>query len=469
MSDARRLAGETRNSIRRQEILTELAMLALQYTTTFSLMREVAYRVTQALSTQYCEVLELMPDGDSFLLRAGTGWQEGYVGYARVGTNLDSQAGYTLISGEPVRVTNVKEESRFSDTPLLEAHSVRSGVTAAIYKQGCIYGVLGAHTTQCRMFSEGEASFLADVAEIIGSAMERITSEEEIRAEAAESKKRAEASDSRFRFLTDANAALSTCSRYDDALSCTVRMAVPVLADWCFIDVVSSEEENEDTLHRLTATRAEGARGSGEVVGEFQYHYSLSPEASYGTPKILRTGESETIFEVTDDVLEAITQNAEHLNILRNSLPYSFICVPLRVRRCVIGSLGLLIGGSGRHYSEKDLSVAEGLAYCAAIAIDRVLNIASQENTVQELIHIAEDNQTVVVNTVQDNATVLTSRQLELLKLISNGKSATEIKVELGLSEATVRGHIRSILRAFGAHSQLEAVARAREVGILPC
>jgi PAS domain S-box-containing protein len=61
----------------------------------------------------------------------------------------------------------------------------------------------------------------------------------------------------------------------------------------------------------------------------------------------------------------------------------------------------------------------------------------------------------------------LTSRQLEVLKLLSEGKSVKEIGKELYLSEATVRNHVRSLLQALGAHSQLEVLAKAREMGIL--
>jgi DNA-binding NarL/FixJ family response regulator len=61
----------------------------------------------------------------------------------------------------------------------------------------------------------------------------------------------------------------------------------------------------------------------------------------------------------------------------------------------------------------------------------------------------------------------LTPRQLEVLKLLSEGKSAREIGSELYLSQATVRNHIRSLLQALGAHSQLEVLAKAREMGIL--
>lgn len=61
----------------------------------------------------------------------------------------------------------------------------------------------------------------------------------------------------------------------------------------------------------------------------------------------------------------------------------------------------------------------------------------------------------------------LTPRQLEVLKLLSEGKSAKEIGSELYLSQATVRNHIRSLFQALGAHSQLDALAKAREVGLL--
>lgn len=61
----------------------------------------------------------------------------------------------------------------------------------------------------------------------------------------------------------------------------------------------------------------------------------------------------------------------------------------------------------------------------------------------------------------------LTPRQLEVLKLLSEGRSVREIGSELYLSEATVRNHVRSLLQALGAHSQLEVLAKAREMGIL--
>jgi DNA-binding CsgD family transcriptional regulator len=61
----------------------------------------------------------------------------------------------------------------------------------------------------------------------------------------------------------------------------------------------------------------------------------------------------------------------------------------------------------------------------------------------------------------------LTGRQLEILGLIADGIPAKVISVRLGLSETTVRNHIRGILVRLGCHSQLEAVATARRAGLL--
>ena len=68
---------------------------------------------------------------------------------------------------------------------------------------------------------------------------------------------------------------------------------------------------------------------------------------------------------------------------------------------------------------------------------------------------------------VRRDVPTLTGRQLEVLQLLASGKSARDIGTKLYLSQATVRNHIRALLQGLGAHSQLEALARAREFGLL--
>ena len=59
---------------------------------------------------------------------------------------------------------------------------------------------------------------------------------------------------------------------------------------------------------------------------------------------------------------------------------------------------------------------------------------------------------------------LLTPRQQEVLQLLSDGVPAKAIATRLGIVEVTVRNHIRAILVALRAHSQLEAIANARRL-----
>jgi DNA-binding NarL/FixJ family response regulator len=57
----------------------------------------------------------------------------------------------------------------------------------------------------------------------------------------------------------------------------------------------------------------------------------------------------------------------------------------------------------------------------------------------------------------------LTPRQIEVLRLLEQGRSTDQIAAGLHISVETVRNHIRAILRTLGVHSRLEAVALVRQ------
>ena len=56
----------------------------------------------------------------------------------------------------------------------------------------------------------------------------------------------------------------------------------------------------------------------------------------------------------------------------------------------------------------------------------------------------------------------LTPRQVDVLRLLEQGRSTKQIAAELHLSTETVRNHVRHLFRALGVNSRLEAVAAAR-------
>ena len=61
----------------------------------------------------------------------------------------------------------------------------------------------------------------------------------------------------------------------------------------------------------------------------------------------------------------------------------------------------------------------------------------------------------------------LTGREQEVLRLLAEGRSNRAIARQLGLSEATIKGHVSRLLDKLGASSRLEAVVRATDTGLI--
>jgi DNA-binding NarL/FixJ family response regulator len=61
----------------------------------------------------------------------------------------------------------------------------------------------------------------------------------------------------------------------------------------------------------------------------------------------------------------------------------------------------------------------------------------------------------------------LTERQMQVLKLLAEGKPNKAICRELGIEAGTAKAHIASIFRALDAFNRTEAVAQAKQLGLI--
>jgi len=169
---------EAEGRAKQQAAVVQIGQQALAGTDLSTLMNDSVTLVARVLGVEYCKILELLPSGEALRLRAGVGWQEGLVGRATVPAGTESQAGYTLLSPEPVIVEDLRREGRFTGPPLLHDHGVVSGVSVIIQGPARPYGVLGAHTTSRRAFTKDDVHFLQAVANTLGTAIERKRAEE---------------------------------------------------------------------------------------------------------------------------------------------------------------------------------------------------------------------------------------------------------------------------------------------------
>ncbi|MGP1375242.1 MAG: sensor histidine kinase [Almyronema sp.] len=167
------------HQLRQQAGVAQLSQSALLGLPLAALFDQTTQLVAESLGVEYGKILELLPSDQSLLLVAGVGWQSGWVGQAIVSGDRHSQAGYTLLSQQPVIVQDLRTETRFQSSPLLTQHGVVSGISLLIAGKGDRpFGVLGAYSRQRHSFTPDDVNFLQAIANLLAAAIERKRTEQ---------------------------------------------------------------------------------------------------------------------------------------------------------------------------------------------------------------------------------------------------------------------------------------------------
>ena len=221
----------------------------------------------------------------------------------------------------------------------------------------------------------------------------------------------------RMTFLAEAGQTLGSSLNYESTLKTLASLAVPLLADWCAVDIVE-----EGRLRRVAV-----AHGNTDEV-EFDSPYSVDA--------VTRAGHSVFINQMTDDALvQAASGDSARLERLRSLRLRSYVCAPLIAGGRTLGALTFATAESGRQFAERDVLFMEDVAARAALAVDnaRAYEEARGANRLKDeflatLSHelrtplnailgyvrmmqsglIARDKQVKVIDTVARNATSLT-------------------------------------------------------------
>jgi len=168
----------------------------------------------------------------------------------------------------------------------------------------------------------------------------------------------------RLALLAAAGTTLSASLDFEATLEGIARLAVPELADWCLLDIL----EEDGSVNQLAAAHADPARES--LLRELLGYRRFGEDAPGTVARVLRTGHSILIPEASDALLTERATGEEHMGVLRRLGVCSIMSVPLLARRRTLGAMTLVSSDPERRYGEEDLSLAEGLAYRCALAVD---------------------------------------------------------------------------------------------------
>jgi PAS domain S-box-containing protein len=140
-------------------------------------------------------------------------------------------------------------------------------------------------------------------------------------------------------------------------------LVVPTLADWCGID----ELGDDGSIRQLAVHH----RDPGKVALAHDLRQKYPPRADdpIGVPNVLRTGQTEFVRDISDELLAAAARDPEHLSLARTLQLSSFAVVPIKARGRVLGALSLVSEGE-RRIAEDDVLLAEELARRAALALE---------------------------------------------------------------------------------------------------
>lgn len=201
--------------------------------------------------------------------------------------------------------------------------------------------------------------------------------------------------ESRRGFLAAATSALSESLDYEQTVARVARLAVPVLADWCAVDLVV---DGQPRPKRLAVAHVDPRKV--DMAKELDAKYPPPLDAPTGVPNVLRTGRSELYSEIPDELLVAVCVDEEHLRLARGLQLRSAMVVPLVVRDRVLGAMSFVMAESGRLYTEKDLAFADDLARRCANAIEnaRLYRSERQARQVADVASRSKDEFLAVVS-----------------------------------------------------------------------
>jgi PAS domain S-box-containing protein len=170
--------------------------------------------------------------------------------------------------------------------------------------------------------------------------------------------------ETRMRLLAESGRILASSLDYQQTLRNVANLAVPVLADWCTVDLVDANLRRE----HVVAAHKDPAKVALAVQLRAMGPDDFDPQEATG--RVLRTGVSELYTDVTEEQLSFGAQSEEHLRLLRALEIRSVLIVPMRVPTRMNGVMTLVTAESRRRLTDEDVELAEQLGRRAAVAVE---------------------------------------------------------------------------------------------------
>jgi PAS domain S-box-containing protein len=178
---------EFRQRERQHAIVADLGRFALEGEDDAELLDRAVKLLADGLGAPLAAAMRLDPNGETFEITAGTGWDAVLLGSSRVPA-AGSLAAFSLETDGPVVTSDLAADPRFRGGDGLRAHGVVSAICTVIRTPGGPHGVLGAYATETRPFDEDDVFFIRSIANVLGASFARRDVEDKLRARELEAR-----------------------------------------------------------------------------------------------------------------------------------------------------------------------------------------------------------------------------------------------------------------------------------------
>ncbi|HEV2473113.1 MAG TPA: histidine kinase dimerization/phosphoacceptor domain -containing protein [Chthonomonadales bacterium] len=250
---------------------------------------------------------------------------------------------------------------------------LRPGIIAtalSILGGACLYGIVGGTQSPARwLIPLGLFGFCGLLISVLIDGFHVAQHQAEL------AKAQAESAAQRARFLAEASTTLDASLDYRSTLRNIAELTIPLLADWCVIDLL----EEGDLLRRLVVAHTDRARA--EAALNLGARYPADRDAPMGPARVASTGQAEIYPRAPERLLQILAEDTERLALLRQLGFQSYMCVPLEARGRPIGVMTFARSDASTAYMATDIIVAKDIALRAALAVDnaRLYQAAQQE------------------------------------------------------------------------------------------
>ncbi|MCC7107149.1 MAG: GAF domain-containing protein, partial [Chloroflexi bacterium] len=279
----------------------------------------------------------------------------------------------SIRTGQPLWFeSNAELAERWPElAPVRAAVGTEALVVVPLLAEGRPLGGFAASFTQTGPIAPDDREFLLALGQVCAQALDRarlFESERQARA-------RLELAERRARFLAEAGEVLAGSLDYETTLGTIAQLAVPLLADWCVVDML----ETDGRIARVAVVHADPAHAE---LAELIRRYRPDPRAMTDIGTVLRTGVPRLVPDYDTTYLPHVAHDREYIQAIHSMGQRSVIRVPLVAHRQVLGVISLS-ATSGRRYGPDDLALAEELARRASLAVENARLYRQAQEAVQ--------------------------------------------------------------------------------------